>query len=69
VPSRSLAARYERARDLGAARYPIGALPFSREDWVRQYGPVWTEFAKRKQRYDPDSILSPGSEIFALTKE
>jgi FAD/FMN-containing dehydrogenase len=31
---------------------------------VRQYGGLWTEFAKRKQRYDPKNILSPGSGIF-----
>lgn len=55
---------FERARELGATRYPISAIPFTQEDWVRQYGPLWTGLAKRKQRYDPDNILSPGSGIF-----
>ena len=55
---------FERARELGATRYPIGAVTFSREDWARQYGELWREFGKRKQRYDPDNILSHGSGIF-----
>jgi cytokinin dehydrogenase len=55
---------FERARELGGTRYPIGAVEFSSDDWERQYGPLWGEFVKRKQRYDPDNILSPGSGIF-----
>jgi FAD/FMN-containing dehydrogenase len=56
---------FERARDLGATRYPIGALAFTTDDWARHYGELWGEFRKRKQRYDPDNILSPGSGIFS----
>jgi len=55
---------FDRARDAGATRYPIGALEFSTADWAGQYGELWREFEKRKQRYDPDNILSPGSGIF-----
>jgi cytokinin dehydrogenase len=55
---------FERAREVGGTRYPIGAQVFSREDWVRQYGDSWPEFARRKKKYDPDSILTPGPGIF-----
>jgi cytokinin dehydrogenase len=55
---------YEQARDAGGTRYPIGAVEFSGSDWKEQYGPLWNEFVKRKQRFDPDNILSPGSGIF-----
>jgi FAD/FMN-containing dehydrogenase len=55
---------FERARDLGGTRYPIGAQAFTRDDWVRQYGEAWPEFARRKKKYDPDNILTPGPGIF-----
>jgi FAD/FMN-containing dehydrogenase len=55
---------FERARDLGATRYPISALEFSVDDWQRHYGPLWREFRKRKRRFDPDNILAPGLGIF-----
>jgi FAD/FMN-containing dehydrogenase len=55
---------FERARALGGIRYPIGVLPFSHEDWVAHYGEMWTELVKRKRRYDPDNILTPGPGIF-----
>jgi FAD/FMN-containing dehydrogenase len=55
---------FEKARDAGGTRYPIGALEFDRLDWVRQYGLRWPAFAERKRRFDPDNILSPGSGIF-----
>lgn len=55
---------FERARELGGTRYPIGVLPFTREDWSIQYGETWHEFVKRKRRYDPDNILTPGPGIF-----
>ena len=55
---------FEQARDVGGTRYPIGAQVFSREDWVTQYGEAWAEFARRKKKYDPDNILTPGPGIF-----
>ena len=55
---------FEKAREAGGTRYPIGALEFKRQDWARQYGELWPEFVERKQRFDPDNILSPGSGIF-----
>ena len=55
---------FERASELGATKYPIGALEFTAEDWARHYGALWDEFRKRTQRYDPDNVLSPGSGVF-----
>jgi FAD/FMN-containing dehydrogenase len=55
---------FEQAREAGATRYPIGALEFSKQDWAQHYGPVWHQFQKGKQKFDPDNILSPGSGIF-----
>lgn len=55
---------YERNRDLGGTRYAIGCIPFSRQDWVRHFGPVWKEFEKSKRKYDPDNVLTPGQGIF-----
>jgi FAD/FMN-containing dehydrogenase len=55
---------FERARELGATRYPIGSLEFDRADWARQYGEMWPEFKRRKRKYDPDDILTPGPGIF-----
>jgi cytokinin dehydrogenase len=55
---------FEQGRRAGGTRYPIGALEFSRADWVRQYGDVWSEFRRWKHRFDPDGILAPGPGIF-----
>ncbi|MGH9901258.1 MAG: FAD-binding protein, partial [Pyrinomonadaceae bacterium] len=55
---------FERARALGGTRYPIGSVEFSRRDWVRQYGDFWPELVRRKRRFDPDNILTPGPGIF-----
>jgi FAD/FMN-containing dehydrogenase len=55
---------FDKARAVGGTRYPISSIPFDHADWVRQYGPKWPEFARRKKKYDPDSILTPGPGIF-----
>lgn len=55
---------YERARALGGTCYPIGMLDFDQNDWVHHYGDAWPEFSRRKRRYDPDNILTPGPGIF-----
>jgi cytokinin dehydrogenase len=34
------------------------------EGWKRHFGRGWDDFARRKQLYDPDSILAPGQNIF-----
>jgi cytokinin dehydrogenase len=56
---------FEKARDLGATRYPIGALRFSRADWVAHYGSQWQAFQQAKHRFDPSKILTPGPGIFS----
>jgi cytokinin dehydrogenase len=55
---------FERARQLGGTRYPIGTLNFTRADWKFQYGEKWDEFQCAKQRFDPANILTPGPGIF-----
>ena len=55
---------FDRARELGGTRYPIGSLDFTAADWTEQYGEFWTEFTRRKVQYDPDNILTPGPGIF-----
>lgn len=57
-------ALFDKARALGGTRYPIGALEFSRLDWLRQYGHVADELFRWKQRFDPRGILTPGPGIF-----
>lgn len=55
---------YERARQLGGVRYPIGSIPFTPDDWADHYGDRWPELVALKQRYDPDGILTPGPGVF-----
>ncbi|HYP74400.1 MAG TPA: FAD-binding protein [Polyangiaceae bacterium] len=55
---------FEKARDLGGTRYPIGSLEFSRSDWERQYGNQWDDFKRAKRRFDPDALLAPNLGIF-----
>jgi cytokinin dehydrogenase len=55
---------FEKARAVGGTRYPIGALEFSRLDWLRQYGRVADDLFRWKQRFDPRGILTPGPGIF-----
>lgn len=56
---------YERARDLGGVRYPIGSVPFTPDDWRDHYGDRWPHLVALKQRYDPDGILTPGPGVFS----
>ena len=55
---------FEKARDVGGTRYPIGSLEFSRRDWEQQYGNQWEEFKRAKRRFDPDELLAPNLGIF-----
>ena len=72
VTSRSYARRmldrnrrwFERARDLGGTRYPMGALEFDHDDWAQRYGDQWPRLRRIKRRYDPAGILTPGPGIF-----
>ena len=49
---------------IAATALVVGFDPVTREDWVAQYGDLWAEFARRKKKYDPDNILTPGPGIF-----
>jgi FAD/FMN-containing dehydrogenase len=55
---------FDRVRDSGGTQYPIGSIAFDHADWAAQYGDLWPEFQRRKRRYDPDNILTPGPGIF-----
>jgi FAD/FMN-containing dehydrogenase len=55
---------FEKARDVGGTRYPIGSLEFSRRDWQIQYGNQWDNFKRAKRRFDPDELLAPNLGIF-----
>lgn len=57
---------FRQAREsFGGVRYPIGTMTFTKDDWRTHYGDQWQAFVSRKQRFDPDGILTPGPNIFA----
>ena len=55
---------FERGRDIGAKSYPVNALPFEREDWIRHFDDSWETFAHLKTVLDPQKLLAPGQGIF-----
>jgi cytokinin dehydrogenase len=55
---------FDQAHALGATRYPIGTLDFTRADWRAQYGDKWAKLVWLKQCHDPGRILTPGPGIF-----
>jgi cytokinin dehydrogenase len=57
-------ARFEAARAIGATVYPIGSTPMSKQDWARQYGPLFPFLQAAKAVFDPANILTPGPGIF-----
>jgi hypothetical protein len=57
--------RHEESRKLGGRLYPIGMIDLSHTDWERHYGSSWEQVVQRKQRFDPDHVLTPGQSIFA----
>ncbi|EST31414.1 hypothetical protein N566_20665 [Streptomycetaceae bacterium MP113-05] len=57
-------AAYEAVRDAGGKQYPVGSIPFGRDDWRDHFGPAWPFLAAARDRYDPDGILVPGQGIF-----
>lgn len=57
-------ALYERARDAGGKRYPIGSVDLSPRDWVDHYGPDYPAVLAAKAAYDPRRVLTPGQGIF-----
>ena len=57
---------FERARDLGGKSYPVNALSFSREDWIRHFNESWETFVHTKASLDPQQLLTPGQGIFTI---
>ncbi|MFE4972448.1 FAD-binding protein [Kitasatospora sp. NPDC056651] len=58
-------ALYNRATQLGAKRYLVGAIPnMTPADWRNHYGSRWGTLAAAKDTYDPTHTLTPGQNIF-----
>jgi FAD/FMN-containing dehydrogenase len=55
---------YDRARALGGTAYPVGAIPFTHQDWQTHYGNAWNMLSTAKRRDDPHNILTPGQGMF-----
>ncbi|MEU9048604.1 MULTISPECIES: FAD-binding protein [unclassified Kitasatospora] len=56
---------YDRATQLGAKRYPVGAVPhMTPTDWQTHYGPRWSTLTAAKNHHDPTHTLTPGQNIF-----
>ncbi|MFI8461105.1 FAD-binding protein [Kitasatospora sp. NPDC085464] len=56
---------YDRAVQLGAKRYLVGAIPhMTPTDWQTHYGPQWTTLTTTKTHHDPTHTLTPGQNIF-----
>src|SRR5919205_345146 len=55
---------FERAVTLGGKRYPFDSGPMSPHDWRKKYQTLWGAFVSAKRHFDPDTILTPGQEIF-----
>jgi FAD/FMN-containing dehydrogenase len=56
--------QFELVRAAGGTWYPIGSVPFSKDDWRRHFGSFWPEFKAARRRYDPDGVLTPNQHIF-----
>jgi hypothetical protein len=58
------------ARDIGGARYPIGAIPLDRHDWIEQCGELLPGFVRLKRRSDQTafSLRDPESPHRYLVK-
>jgi cytokinin dehydrogenase len=57
-------ALYERVRDAGGKRYPVGSVPFSPRDWRDHFGRRYPALLAAKARWDPRRVLTPGQGIF-----
>jgi FAD/FMN-containing dehydrogenase len=55
---------YGRVRDAGGTLYPVSALPMTRDDWQRHFGPEFARLSAAKRRFDPANLLTPGYPIF-----
>jgi cytokinin dehydrogenase len=55
---------YERARDAGGKRYPVGSVPVRPADWVDHFGADYPALVAAKAAWDPRRVLTPGQRIF-----
>jgi FAD/FMN-containing dehydrogenase len=55
---------YERTRDAGGRRYPIGSVELTPRDWADHYGRDLPAVLAAKAAFDPRRILTPGQGIF-----
>lgn len=55
---------YERARDGGGKRYPVGSVPVTPADWVDHFGADHPALVAAKAAWDPRKVLAPGQGIF-----
>ena len=55
---------YERVREAGGTLYPVSAVPMSRADWRRHFGPAFEQLSQAKREHDPGRVLTPGYEVF-----
>ena len=55
---------YDRTRDVGGKRYPVGSVPLSPSDWVVHYGRDYPALLAAKAAWDPRRVLTPGQGIF-----
>jgi cytokinin dehydrogenase len=56
---------YERARDAGGKRYPVGSVPFTPRDWQDHFGRRYPLLRVAKAVWDPRRVLTPGQGVFA----
>lgn len=57
-------ALYLKAKSDGGSRYPVDAMPFTRQDWKNHYGEKWPLVSSLKEKFDPHHLLSSGVNIF-----
>jgi FAD/FMN-containing dehydrogenase len=55
---------YDRARDAGGRRYPVGSVPLTPRDWAVHYGRDYPALVAAKAAWDPRRVLAPGQGIF-----
>ncbi len=55
---------FDRLTALGGKRYGASTLRMNSKDWAEHFHPVWEDFQKAKNLFDPDNILTPGQHIF-----
>jgi len=62
--------RYVKARGLGGtADALVGAIDFTKEDWIEHFGAEWKAFYGAKQAFDPDHLLvAPVIDMWSKTQ-